>query len=240
MGSFQVFYVTQGNLSSVYNYDQSQFCISFSPSESDNGNIRPELLVCEETEERGQVFTGIFYPVAIFVSCFFFFLTIVVFALLPELRCSLFSKITIGFLVNVFICYFFLGVRYSIEHSLDHLGGACIFLGYITHHTFISFFFWMSAMAINMTQKFSDIFKEETKDHGRPLLLNIAYAQVTCETIKFAYFCFLREFHWPSQQARPLWTGVAQSLRKFNTTFQFWLLLLGPAKHGSLHLLPGG
>ena len=39
------------------------------------------------------------------------------------------------------------------------MDGFCIFLGYSVQHTFISFFLWMSAMAMNMTYKFSDIFK---------------------------------------------------------------------------------
>ena len=39
------------------------------------------------------------------------------------------------------------------------MNGFCIFLGYSVQHTFISFFLWMSAMAMNMTYKFSDIFK---------------------------------------------------------------------------------
>ena len=39
------------------------------------------------------------------------------------------------------------------------MDGFCIILGYSVQHTFISFFLWMSAMAMNMTYKFSDIFK---------------------------------------------------------------------------------
>ena len=39
------------------------------------------------------------------------------------------------------------------------MSGFCIFLGYSSQHTFISFFFWMSSMAMNMAYKFSDIFK---------------------------------------------------------------------------------
>ena len=76
------------------------------------------------------------------------------------------------------------------------MDGLCIFLGYTTQHTFISFFLWMSSMAMNITYKFSNIFKvltfhmkvtllrlmimlkEETKDHGKTLVKITAFSQV--------------------------------------------------------------
>ena len=65
-----------------------------------------------------EKFTGVFYPAAVFVSCFFILLTLVVFVLIQDLRKNLFGKITVGFLVNVFLCYLVLGIRYSMEHKV--------------------------------------------------------------------------------------------------------------------------
>ena len=61
------------------------------------------FIVCYKIEVPGQNFTGIFYPVSIFISCFFILLTICVYIILKELRSNLFGKITLGFLVNVLI-----------------------------------------------------------------------------------------------------------------------------------------
>ena len=79
------------------------------------------------------------------------------------------------------------------------MGGLCVFLGYSTQHTFISFFFWMSSMAMNITYKFSNIFKvltlltfhmkvtlliltimlkEESKDHRKTLVKITVFSQV--------------------------------------------------------------
>ena len=187
----------------VDEFPPAMFCLSFTSrylldlrNSLSPRTVQAELFVCEnsmETEEEEQAsFTGVFYPIAIFISCFFIFLTLIVFAILPELRQNVFGKITVGFLFNVFVCYFFLGIKYSVHffigvnYSIEHLNGLCVFLGYINQHTLISFYLWMSAMAINMTNKFSDIFKEEPKDQRGALIKAVAYAQVkvvTCHLI---------------------------------------------------------
>ena len=48
----------------------------------------------------------------------------------------------------------------------------------------------MSSMAMNMAYKFSDIFKEESKEHGRTLVAITAYSQVAnfFMTRKYVYF----------------------------------------------------
>ena len=83
--------------------------------------------------------------------------------------------------------------------QLEPMDGLCIFLGFSTQHTFISFFLWMSSMAMNITYKFSNIFKvltlltfhtkvillrlvimlkEESKDHGKTLVKITVFSQV--------------------------------------------------------------
>lgn len=188
------------NSTQVFKYNTSDFCLAFTNIPDyfdyyyDEGSgleagsvqatfpVRSTFSVCyEEEEEKGQEFTGIFYPIAIFISDFFILITICVYFFLHDLRTNLFGKITIGFLLNVFFCYLFIGIHYSLDlfrnkHLLD--GGFCILLGYIIQHTLLGFFFWMSAMAIHITRTLSNYF-EERKDSNlrRTLLLNICYAQ---------------------------------------------------------------
>eukprot|EP00090_Calanus_glacialis_P002050 TRINITY_DN11541_c0_g1_i1.p1 TRINITY_DN11541_c0_g1~~TRINITY_DN11541_c0_g1_i1.p1 ORF type:complete len:543 (+),score=121.00 TRINITY_DN11541_c0_g1_i1:168-1796(+) len=144
--------------------------------------IRPLYSVCYEVEaEKGEYFTGIFYPAAIFISCIFILFTIIIYVVLHDLRSNLFGKITLGFLCNVFVCYLFLGIHYSLDlkGNKDYLDTPfCKFLGYITQHSFIAFFFWTNAMAINITKKFSNILVSSNDgSQKKALILNMLYAQ---------------------------------------------------------------
>ena len=161
------------------NFNSSDFCLSFN---SDQGSIDPLFVVCHGfAAEEAEQFTNIFYPVLIFISCFFTLLTLIVYLALEDLRCTLFGKLVIGFLVNVCINYFFNGIHYylDIQDTRDYLNTSfCIFLGYITHHSFISFFFWMNAMAVNITYKFSNLLTTHAEErHERSIVSSLIYAQ---------------------------------------------------------------
>jgi len=183
------------NVTESVSYDTSDFCLVFTDipdyydyEEEGSGdavegqNIRALYSVCyEQEEEKGRVFTGIFYPTAIFISDFFILITLCVYLFVKDLRKKIFGKITIGFLLNVFICYTFLGIHYSLDlfshkELLDTV--FCRVLGYIIQHTFIGFFFWMSAMAFNVAYTFSNTFSmRRSTNQCKSLLLNICYAQ---------------------------------------------------------------
>ena len=182
------------NVTENVTYISSDFCLVFTdiPDYYDydyegSGNassedIRALYSVCyKQEEEKGREFTGIFYPAAIFISDFFIFITICVYLFVKDIRKNIFGKITIGFLTNVFICYTFLGVHYSLDlfshkQLLDTV--FCKVLGYIIQHTFIAFFFWMSAMAFNVTYTFSNTFTiRKSSNQLKSLLINICYAQ---------------------------------------------------------------
>ena len=49
--------------------------------------------------------------------------------------------------------------------------------GYIIQHTFIAFFFWTNAMAIDITWKFSRILSFTDDKSNRRFYYNILYAQ---------------------------------------------------------------
>ena len=196
------------NLTELYTYNSSDFCLAFTDipdyydydqeGSGEGENIRAIYSVCYKVEEEiGRVFTGIFYPAAIFISDFFIFITICVYLFVKDMRKKIFGKITIGFLLNVFICYTFLGVHYSLDlfshkEILDTV--FCKVLGYIIQHTFIAFFFWMSAMAFNITYTFSNTFSlKKSNNQFKSLLLNICYAQgcpliITCVTAVMDFY----------------------------------------------------
>jgi len=144
-------------------YSNDKFCAYYTDLYSEGGEITPSFSVCYEENEQPEIeekkLKSIFYPTAILVSAFFIFVTIIFYLTVGDLRKTLFSKITLGFLLNVFLCYLLLGISYISElgQGVWDLYGSipCKILGYIIHHTFIGFFFWMSAMAFNITKSLS-------------------------------------------------------------------------------------
>jgi len=168
-------------------FNTSQYCIAFTDAfnSEESDNVKTSYFVCvnfgEAVEETKSVY--IFYPISIFISCFFILLTICIYMTVQDLRNNIFGKLTLGFLFNVCIAYFFTGVHHSLYFYNPqgdlYLGSSfCVFLGYIIQHTWIAFFFWTNAMAINITRKFSNIMvsSQEPETTGM-LILNVLFAQ---------------------------------------------------------------
>merc|ERR1712088_509432 len=175
------------------NYSQGEFCIHFTDSvdeysgENVSDSIRPVFSVCtseltdEELEDNKK--TQAFYPVLIHISSFFLFVTLVVYCLLQENRSKLFGKLTIGFLLNIFLAFLFTGIHYSLDVGKNKFyldTPLCKALGYIVQHTWISFFCWMSAMALNITYTFTQSFRHSSamsNKQTRAVLLQILLGQ---------------------------------------------------------------
>ena len=146
--------------------------------------LRAVYYVCQgEPVEAVDDFTNIFYPIALFLSSFFILLTIIFSCVLEDMRNNLYGKLKLGFLVNVFIAYFFSGVNFALEYA-DPLGNTfkgtpgCVAIGYIIQHTWVAFFCWTTAMAINITRKFSNIMLTHYEDPcNKELIMHILLAQ---------------------------------------------------------------
>jgi len=168
-------------------YSNEDFCGFYTDLFSEDGHLDYTYTVCYDQETTGEKeqkkFTGIFYPSAILVSAFFTLLTLVFYLTVGTIRKTLFSKITIGFLLNVFLCYLMLGISYYFELSSDYnntfLGSlACKIIGYFVHHTFIAFFFWMTAMAFNIAKSLSAMKVVRNKNSSlKSFLVYFLYAQ---------------------------------------------------------------
>ena len=139
------------------------FCLYFTDLYQQNDLNTSYFTVCDasetETEKSEKEFTEFFYPISILISATFMLITLIHFWMSEDRR-KLSSFLTMGFLVNAFICYVSLSVHYFTYFFYDeHIIGTlfCKLLGYVTHHTLIAFFFWTSAMAINIARTFSQI-----------------------------------------------------------------------------------
>ena len=106
----------------TYNYED--FCVAFTENKEDQnaggfqydkGPLEVTYTVCERYFEEEVGEDEVVYPVAIFISDFFVFVTLITYLLMSEYRTNMFGKITIGFLINVFFSYFFIGIHYSLD-----------------------------------------------------------------------------------------------------------------------------
>jgi len=181
-------------------YNSSDFCLMYTdlPTHSDyekegfgeeieSKEIREAFSVCYKDEvaeeyEEERVFTGLFYPSAIFISDIFIFITMCIYLFVKDLRKKLFGKITLGFLINVFICYTCLGISYSLDLFMaqDILLNTlpCKILGYIIQHTFVAFFFWISAMTFHIAFALTNVFSaKKNQSQLKNLLPTICFAQ---------------------------------------------------------------
>lgn len=130
-------------------YEYGDFCLGHTGSE-DSG-FQLEYVLCEAVPGAAERFNSAFYPAALFLSAFFFLITILFYVTILDISGVLFLRITLCFLVNAFICYIFLAVKWLVE---DHIKGtpACAFIGYVIQHTFIGLFSWITAMTIKITK----------------------------------------------------------------------------------------
>ena len=175
------------------NFSMGSFCLYFTNAgQTEDAPLRTFFSACvseyDEEEEHEAEVTQAFYPVLILISSFFIFITLVVYCVLRENRSKLFGKLTIGFLLNIFLAFLFTGIHYLLNtrvntYNLHHPRRSvsfCKALGFIIQHTWIAFFFWMSSMAINITYTFTQSFrhsKAQDRNHTKGLILHILYAQ---------------------------------------------------------------
>lgn len=197
-----------GNESLLVLYSTGDFCAVYSNLFSEE--IFTSYMVCYDVETPVETdqrkLTGILYPTAILISTVFILLTLIFYLTVGSLRKTLFAKITLGFLVNVFICYLLLAIVYNFLLSdgyRDFLGSnTCKVLGYIIHHTFIAFFFWMSAMAFNIAKSLSAMkIVRNSKSSFKSFSMYFLYAQGI--PILFTVFTVLMDILKPKDALLP-------------------------------------
>jgi len=199
------------NGTEIDSYSNDDFCYFHAVAGS--GELISSYSVCYEEftpEEKVQFkFKGVFYSSAILVSAFFILVTIIFYLTVKGLRKTIFGKITLGFLLNAFICYLLLGISYRVTLSSSDVGDfhflgslPCKILGYIIHHTFIAFFFWMSAMAFNIAKSLSvmQIVRNQSSS-VKNTLFYVLYAQGVPALI--SVFIILMDFIQPSNALLP-------------------------------------
>jgi len=182
--------ITDLNGTEIDAYSYDTFCGYYTDISSDDGQLKYleklkySYSICYDTmEDPTEIkIKGIFYPIALLVSAFFLLVTIILYLTVGSLRKTIFSKITLGFLINAFICYLVLGITnfqdFSPGDSSILERPPCVILGYIIHHTFLAFFFWMTAMAFNIAKSLSTLqLVRNQKSSWKSFLVYFLYAQ---------------------------------------------------------------
>ena len=96
----------------------------------------------------GQYFSFIhIYTISGCISCFFLFITFLVYFLLPELN-NLHGKIVLSNVFSIFFFTAFLLLVFNFTHLLSDF--FCQIVGYSLYFFSISMFFWMTIMSVDL------------------------------------------------------------------------------------------
>jgi len=174
--------VSNENYSKIYN--PADFCLHFTTSPDyydydwQNGTIRSLFFVCDPLDLEKQP-TELFFSVMMYISAFFIFITLVIYCYLKDTRKKRFGQLTIGFLFNILIAFICSAIQRSMDPAEVKGFLGCKILGFCIQHFWLGFFFWISAMAINITHTFAKSFRNSSRDEAsnKSLLLHILYAQ---------------------------------------------------------------
>ena len=188
-------------MNSTFNFDKEEICVAFTDAFSDGTKeeltLSAAYFVCYDSNPtvEGEEFSSAFYPLSVFISSSFVLLTIIIYVIIKDLRKNIFGKLTLGFLVNVFIAYFTAGIVHSLNYFDQNQTfrgtWGCIVLGYIIQHTYVAILFWTNAMAFTLIKTFSNVLQSvQTSESQKKVLLSLIYAQGTKINNVIAYFKF--------------------------------------------------
>ena len=175
-----------------------------------------------------------FHSVCLSISVIFLIVTLLVYVCEDSLRRTnpLFSKITIGFISNLIICFIINIDNYRRNQDFSDERREtmpCIISGYMLQYFFLGFFFWINTMSFNIWLKFTRMSmqspskEEENKKfwkyfayaQGTPLLIVIITAIVDA-TAKGPPGDDISLMHYPNMGKYRCWLGAIKQSYKEN------------------------
>jgi len=176
-------------MNNTLSFDREDICLAFTDLFNEETEEELKLsaayFVCNDPNptETGEEFSSVFYPLSVFISSIFVLFTIIIYIIIKDLRKNIFGKLTLGFLINVFIAYFTAGIVHSLNYfdpkqTYKRTYG-CIVFGYIIQHAYVAILFWTNAMAFTLIKTFSNVLLHpvQTVESNKKLFLSIIYAQ---------------------------------------------------------------
>ena len=136
----------------------------------------------DEGQSWCERFTSTSHTVLLSLSTIFLIITLLVYVCEDTLRRTnpLFSKITIGFISNLIICFIVLIDNYlqSLEEERRETV-PCILSGYMLLYSFLAFFFWINTMSFNIWLKFTRMSMQSPskEEENKKFWKYVVYAQ---------------------------------------------------------------
>ncbi|KAB7502979.1 G-protein coupled receptor Mth2, partial [Armadillidium nasatum] len=123
------------------------------------GGVTQEAMVCfqEKAEEKsicdhvGQKL----YPSLLLISCVFLLVTLIVYAIIPDLHSKIQGKCLITSIISLLPSYIFLATVQLWSQALS--SGWCVAFGFLIQFSVLSAFFWLNVMSYDIWKTFRSI-----------------------------------------------------------------------------------
>jgi len=182
------------NITEVY-WSQGEYCIAF-----DEVDETPIYHICNQGHDAEgksfdksswcQMYESYIYPVVISISIIFLIITIFVYLIEDSLKKQkLFSRIVMGYLINLAISYILTAVESTKKNARnDQATIGCVFRGYLAQYFFLAYFFWLNVGSFNIWNKLTN-FKHNHMGEDKRFLKYFAYAQGMPLIVSFITIC---------------------------------------------------
>jgi len=171
-------------------WSQGDYCIAF-----DAVDETPIYQICNQGQGIDkpawcQKWESYIYPVVLSISIIFLFITIFVYLIEDSLKKQkLFSRIVMGYLINLAISYILTAVESTKKNARDDQATiGCVFRGYLAQYFFLAYFFWLNVGSFNIWNKLTN-FKHNHMGEDKRFLKYFAYAQGMPLIVSFITIC---------------------------------------------------
>ncbi|KAJ0176469.1 hypothetical protein K1T71_007648 [Dendrolimus kikuchii] len=124
--------------------NRSQFCVDYR-LKIDSNILTPVFYIVQSTQNAEQ--TNVYITNALYISCFFLLLVLLVYSLLKELR-NLGGKILMAYVASLFMAFLLLSIIQIPDHEIRTC--QCLSESYVIYFFFLSTFYWMNVMSYDI------------------------------------------------------------------------------------------
>ncbi|GAB0093375.1 Methuselah, N-terminal domain [Sergentomyia squamirostris] len=155
--------------------DKNQYCIAHMYPEVETnetqevGDLETRVFMCFPSQDEAKFFI---YPIGMLLSVPFLVITFLVYAIIPELR-NLHGKSLMCYVFGLTVGYVFLSVIH-LQVPLSPFG--CVFMGFTAYFSFLTSFFWLNVMCIDIWWAFRGVRGNQKDEERRKYIIYSLYA----------------------------------------------------------------
>ncbi|XP_075978154.1 putative G-protein coupled receptor Mth-like 3 [Anticarsia gemmatalis] len=118
------------------------------------GSVVQSALICNEPKKSERSRYLVMNAACMYISCFFIILTVIVYAILPEIRRTLHGMVMLAHLSSFFVAFLFLAtMQVLLTHGMINQN-CCTAMTLVIYFAMLSAFFWMNVMCFDSWWKF--------------------------------------------------------------------------------------